>query len=103
MNIGSALAALRPGSEWFFNGDTYEGIGWLDKVQSKPSKEEVEAEIQRQIEEYNFNEYQRNRKAEYPPVEDFLDAIVKGDEAQKQAYIDACLAVKAKYPKPEGV
>jgi hypothetical protein len=30
---------------------------------------------------------------------DYLDAIVKGDEQQKQAYIDACLAVKAKYPK----
>jgi len=28
---------------------------------------------------------------------------VKGDTAQTQAYIDACLAVKAKYPKPEGV
>ena len=27
--------------------------------------------------------------------------IVKGDTAQVQAYIDACLAVKAKYPKPE--
>ena len=26
---------------------------------------------------------------------------VKGDQAQVQAYIDACLAVKAKYPKPE--
>ena len=45
-------------------------------------------------------EYQRQRAAEYPPVADYLDAVVKGDEAQMQAYIDACLAVKAKYPKP---
>ena len=30
-----------------------------------------------------------------------LDAIVKGDDAQKQKYIDDCLAIKAKYPKPE--
>lgn len=29
----------------------------------------------------------------------YLDAVVKGDEAQKQAYIDMCLAVKAKYQK----
>lgn len=46
-------------------------------------------------------EYQRQRAAEYPPIADYLDGIVKGDQAQVQAYIDACLAVKAKYPKPE--
>ncbi len=40
------------------------------------------------------------RAAEYPPMADYLDGIVKGDQAQVQAYIDACLAVKAKYPKP---
>jgi hypothetical protein len=45
-------------------------------------------------------EYQRQRAAEYPPITDYIDGIVKGDEAQVQAYIDACLAVKAKYPKP---
>lgn len=44
--------------------------------------------------------YAELRAAEYPPVEDYLDGIVKGDTAQVQAYIDACLAVKAKYPKP---
>ena len=43
--------------------------------------------------------YQELRRAEYPTASDYLDAVVKGDEAQKQAYIDACLAVKAKYPK----
>lgn len=46
-------------------------------------------------------EYQQQRAAEYPPMADYLDGIVKGDQAQVQAYIAACLAVKAKYPKPE--
>jgi hypothetical protein len=50
---------------------------------------------------FKAEEARENRAAEYPPVEEYLDAVVKGDEAQKQAYIDACLAVKAKYPKPE--
>jgi hypothetical protein len=45
--------------------------------------------------------YIDKRKAEYPPITDYLDGIVKGDTEQVQAYIDACLAVKAKYPKPE--
>ncbi len=50
--------------------------------------------------EQTTNEYKRQRAAEYPDFKDYLDGIVKGDQAQVQAYIDACLAVKAKYPKP---
>ena len=43
--------------------------------------------------------YQELRRAEYPPMEDYLDGIVKGDNAQVKKYIDACSAVKKKYPK----
>jgi hypothetical protein len=40
------------------------------------------------------------RRAAYPPIEDYADAVVKGDAAALQAYKDACLAVKAAYPMP---
>jgi hypothetical protein len=40
------------------------------------------------------------RASEYPPMSDYLDGIVKGDQAQVDKYIADCLAVKAKYPKP---
>jgi hypothetical protein len=43
--------------------------------------------------------YKAKRAAEYPPMTDYLDGIVKGDNTQVQAYIDACNAVKNKYPK----
>jgi hypothetical protein len=46
------------------------------------------------------NAYKRQRAAEYPPIADYIDGVVKGDQAQIDAYIAACLAVKAKYPKP---
>ena len=52
-------------------------------------------------EELARTQYQRDRAAEYPPMADYLDGIVKGDQAQIQAYVSACLAVKAKYPKSE--
>lgn len=39
------------------------------------------------------------RAEAYPPMADYLDAKVKGDAAAEKAYLDACLAVKAKYPK----
>jgi len=45
------------------------------------------------------NEYKYLRSRKYPPMADYLDAIVKGDIQQQEAYIAACLAVKAKYPK----
>jgi hypothetical protein len=47
------------------------------------------------------NAYKAKRAAEFPPITDYLDAVVKGDQAQIDAYIAACQAVKTKYPKPE--
>ena len=49
----------------------------------------------------NPNAYKYNRMKEYPPVSDYLDGVVKGNQAQIDAYIAACQAVKAKYPKSE--
>ena len=45
--------------------------------------------------------YIAKRAAEYPPYTDYLDGVVKGNQAQIDAYIAACQAVKTKYPKPE--
>ena len=47
----------------------------------------------------NPNAYKGQRAAAYPPLTDYLDGIVKGDVAQVQTYIDACLAVKQEFPK----
>jgi hypothetical protein len=44
--------------------------------------------------------YAQKRAAEYPPMTDYLDGIAKGDTSQVDAYVAACMAVKAKYPKP---
>jgi len=45
------------------------------------------------------NAYIDKRASEYPPITDYLDGIVKGDQTQIDKYIADCLAVKAKYPK----
>ena len=44
--------------------------------------------------------YIAKRQAEYPSFIDYLDGVVKGDQAQIDKYIADCQAVKAKYPKP---
>lgn len=45
------------------------------------------------------NSYQAKRAAEYPPMADYLDGVVKGDQTQIAKYIADCQAVKDKYPK----
>ena len=92
-----AILSLRPNAKFTVRGN--ETIEWLDDTETQPSDTEIQNEIDRLQAEYDALEYQRKRQAEYPPMADYLDAIVKGDDAQKQKYINDCLAVKEKYPK----
>jgi hypothetical protein len=55
-------------------------------------------------------EYKRQRAAEFMPIGDQLDAVMRGFSAlrgqialpaETSAWIDHCIAVKAKYPKPK--
>ena len=53
--------------------------------------------------EYLLQQCHAKRQAEYPSLGEFADAFVKmqnGDASQMEAYVAACLAVKAKHPKP---
>ena len=43
--------------------------------------------------------YIAKRASEYPPMTDWLDGMVKNDQAQIDKYIADCLAVKARHPK----
>jgi hypothetical protein len=99
--IDDAYASLCPGVNFhILNGTvTY----WSNPDVPKPTHQQLVEEVAKLQATYDATEYQRLRAIEYPPVTDYLDAVVKGDLEQQQTYIDACLAVKAKYPKPEGV
>lgn len=99
-DVTKALLKLRPGAKWTVDGNSYAGITWLDDSQTKPSEEEINAELALQRAEIASTEYQRQRVVEYPPIEEYIDGVVKGDQAQIQAYIDTCLMIKRKYPKP---
>jgi hypothetical protein len=57
-------------------------------------REKIRSEIEAEL------SYAIKRKAEYPPITDYIDGVVKGDQSQIDAYVAACQAVKAKYPKP---
>ena len=51
---------------------------------------------------FNAQDYYRKRINSYPELGEFVVAWVKNDQAALEEYRQACLAVKAKYPKPEG-
>ena len=90
-----ALVSLRPNAEWSMSDDK---ITWLDSIQTQPTEEEIQTEIDRLQAEYDAKEYQRKRAAEYPPIGDQLDALWKGGEAAANM-LAKVQAVKAKYPK----
>jgi len=98
--IEIAITNLSPNAKWRLEGADYANIEWLSNDIPKPTKEELDAEIARLQAEALANAYKYARAKEYPPMTDYLDAIVKNDQAQIDKYIADCLAVKAKYPKP---
>ena len=57
-----------------------------------------EAAVQAEV---DANAYKQQRAFEYPDFREYLDGVVKGDQAQIDKYIADCQAVKLKYPKPE--
>ena len=70
----------------------------VDDIEAKYMAEpEYYALIKQQCEKEKS--YADKRRAEYPPITDYIDGIIKGDTVQVQTYINACLAVKSKYPK----
>lgn len=77
----------------------YDTLVWNDSTE-KPSKEFLENKLDL-IKVSQLLVVQQNRAAEYPPITDYIDGVVKGDQAQIDEYIAACQAVKNKYPKPE--
>lgn len=101
--IAEALKSLRPTAAFSVNGDTVDGINWLSSDIERPTNEEILAEEQRLIQLSKLLEYKQKRMHEYPKFAEFLDAWVKNDEQALEEYRQKCIAVKEKYPKPEGL
>ena len=62
-------------------------------------KQNYEAQREAEIAEMD---YVRQRLTAYPELGEFVDAWVKNDTAALEEYRQKCLAVKEKFPKPEG-
>jgi hypothetical protein len=96
--IIEAILKLNPTAQVSVSGDDINTIVWENGTTPIPANE-ILSKQQELIAEYQSNQYQRDRANKYPDFKEYLDGIVKGDDAQIQKYINDCLAVKAKYPK----
>lgn len=88
--IASAIFKLYPQVKWIRGTTAYD-------IDENEVTYDLDA-VQKYVDDHA---YIAKRQAEYPPAADYLDAVVKGDQEQIDAYIAACQAVKTKYPKPE--
>lgn len=93
--IAEALQSLRPGSKWYIENGVYDGIIWIDENQTKPTKAEVDLEVERLTE----LKYADNRKKEYPSIGDQLDDLFKAGLFSEEM-ASKIQAIKDKYPKP---
>ena len=64
-----------------------------------PTQSEIDVEVEKQKTEYEATQYQRDRQAEYPTVQELVVALYDTDD--KSAIEAKRAEVKKKYPKPE--
>ena len=89
-----AISSLAP-SVGFRYDDT--GItNWYSSSVTQPTEAEIDAEVIRLQAVFDSQEYARNRKVEYPTIEECVHAILDDDLTALQVKRQA---VKDKYPK----
>jgi hypothetical protein len=99
INYATILIFNYPNTQWAINNDSdYDTLEWHESS-PKPTKDELDALWQTTLDKINANAYIAKRATEYPPITDYIDGVVKGDQVQIDKYIADCLAVKAKFPK----
>ena len=100
MSIGivEAVQSLKPNAEFTLEGTSFQGLTWVDKIQTQPTEAEIDAEIIRIQAEYDTLAYARKRQAEYPDMGTQFNKIYDdGIDAWKTDMVDP---IKAKFPKP---
>ena len=96
MDIISAILALDPNAQVSVSGESLDGIIWHDGNPNNITNDQITAKQAELKTAYDNNKYQRDRKLEYPSIEDQLDDLYhNGIDGWKTTI----KAVKDKYPK----
>ena len=87
-----AIAALRPGSEWYITADGV--LHWISKDTTAPTEDEIATKLTELKAAAN---HKLQRQEEYPSIEDQLDLLYHSGLDGWKAKIKE---TKDKYPKP---
>ena len=94
-NIHTAIMTIDDAAQYTMLSDNIDTVIWHSTPISKEDILAKHAELQA---EYDAQEYARNRKAEYPSIDELVVALY--DTEDKTVIDEKRAAVKAKYPKP---
>ena len=96
MDIIKAILALDPNAQVSVNAESLDQITWHDGNPNNITNDQITAKQAELKTIYDNNKYQRDRKLEYPSIEDQLDDLYhNGIDGWKTTI----KAVKDKYPK----
>jgi len=101
-DYAAVLTAIRPGAAWTLDGDTYDGLTWLDDS-PKPTQAELDAAWPAVQHDMATAEVRRQRQARYAAETDPLFMKAQRDEEDGVTLADwkaAVAAVKAELPYP---
>ena len=93
--LTQTIVNLRPGCQISICDDRSDRITVYDDT-VLPSEAEIQVELDKIDAEIEATKYQRDRKEEYPTIEECIHAILDGELDALQVKRQA---VKAKYPK----
>tara|TARA_B100000085_G_C18491291_1_gene491404 strand:- start:391 stop:696 length:306 start_codon:yes stop_codon:yes gene_type:complete len=98
VRIAKAILALEPTASFGVIDEDLEQIEWYSEDVEQPSNEDIQAKLDELQAIEDAKQYQRDRKLEYPSIEDCVHALLDGGDTltDLQALRQA---VKDKYPK----
>tara|TARA_A100001391_G_scaffold159667_2_gene118169 strand:- start:278 stop:583 length:306 start_codon:yes stop_codon:yes gene_type:complete len=98
VNVAQAILALEPTAQFAVIEEDLDQIDWLSDDVSEPSKEDIQAKLDELQAIEDAKQYQRDRKSEYPSIEDCVHALLDGGDTLTDLQ-ELRQAVKDKYPK----
>ena len=103
--LDTEIQYLRPGCKYDLSAEngSYHFLEWQHDSKP-PTKEEIQAELLREVGVYEYYVYERNREKQYPDLKEQLDMLyhdIMEDNLNNGRWIQTITAIKESNPKPD--
>lgn len=97
-DLVTAIKTLRPNSSFSVEGEI---INWGDTNNAQPTQQEIDDKIDELQADYDSKQYQRDRAAAFPSLQEQLDMQYWDKVNGTNKWQESVAKVKADNPKPE--